>query len=176
MPLGMLLEMLAGKKACANQWVGRGTERLRSGTTGQEIVGEIYMGVVAYARMEQIAALKANVRASGPRDPVTNQPVRGRVNDGAPLAGPMEVDAMIAHGTTAFATERTCAVSDATRQRWCKLCCIEIHGEVCAHCRRPENTRDVIVPASTMTLRSELAANGIMLRCMLRDVGGGSHV
>lgn len=188
MTCGMLLEMLAGTTAAIGRYgekltatnckealracglTSNGCERFCDGTTGRLLEGEIFVGLIAYGRMEQIAGLKSNLRATGPRDPMTRQPLAGRSKDGAPKAGPMEIDAMVGHGATAITRERTCLVSDQVQRRWCKLCAIEVHGAACAHCRDPKNTRIITVPTSTMVLRNELQATGVMMKCLLRDL------
>lgn len=188
MTAGMLLEMLAGAAHACNPngeklttqnvpevlraagLTSNGTERVCDGTTGEMTEAEVFTGLVSYGRMEQIAVFKSNIHTTGPRDVGTRQPHAGRSKDGAPKAGPMELDAMTAHGATAVLAERTCHVSDETRRRWCKVCAIEIHGMACGHCRNPANTRIITVPHSTMALRAELAADGVMMKCLLRDV------
>ena len=56
-----------------NYW---GNEPMYSGITGQEFAADIYLGVVYYQRLRHMVNDKYQVRATGPVDPVTRQPVK----------------------------------------------------------------------------------------------------
>ena len=55
-----------------------GNEPMYSGITGEEFAADIYLGVVFYQRLRHMVLDKFQVRTTGPVDPVTRQPVKGR--------------------------------------------------------------------------------------------------
>ncbi len=71
-----------------------------SGVDGRSFEADIFIGVVYYQRLRHMIADKYQVRATGPVDAVTHQPVKGRKRAGGIRLGEMERDGLIAHGTS----------------------------------------------------------------------------
>ncbi|KZT62758.1 DNA-directed RNA polymerase I polypeptide 2 [Calocera cornea HHB12733] len=99
-----------------------GSEPMYSGITGQEFEAEIYLGVVYYQRLRHMVDDKFQVRTTGPVDPVTRQPVKGRKRAGGIRFGEMERDALIAHGTSFLLQDRLMNCSDYSTAWVCRTC------------------------------------------------------
>ena len=89
-----------------------GNQILYNGTTGEQIISDIFVGPTYYMRLKHMVKDKVNYRARGPNTMLTRQPVQGRANDGGLRIGEMERDALMAHGMTAFLTESFLKRSD----------------------------------------------------------------
>ncbi|KAJ3502234.1 hypothetical protein NLJ89_g8979 [Agrocybe chaxingu] len=150
MTIGMLVESMAGKagamhglaqdatpfkfteKDTAINYFGEqllaagynyyGNEPMYSGITGQEFAADIYLGVVYYQRLRHMVLDKFQVRTTGPVDPVTRQPVKGRKRAGGIRFGEMERDALIAHGTSFLLQDRLMNCSDYSTAWVCRTC------------------------------------------------------
>ncbi|GLB34109.1 putative DNA-dependent RNA polymerase [Lyophyllum shimeji] len=150
MTIGMLVESMAGKagamhglaqdatpfkfseKDTAIDYFGEqllaagynyyGNEPMYSGITGQEFAADIYLGVVYYQRLRHMVLDKFQVRTTGPVDPVTRQPVKGRKRAGGIRFGEMERDALIAHGTSFLLQDRLMNCSDYSTAWVCRTC------------------------------------------------------
>ncbi|KAI9508905.1 hypothetical protein F5148DRAFT_1191368 [Russula earlei] len=99
-----------------------GNEPMYSGITGQEFAADIYVGVVYYQRLRHMVLDKFQVRTTGPVDPLTRQPVKGRKRAGGIRFGEMERDALIAHGTSFLLQDRLMNCSDYSTTWVCRTC------------------------------------------------------
>ncbi|XP_019404522.1 PREDICTED: DNA-directed RNA polymerase I subunit RPA2 [Crocodylus porosus] len=150
MTIGMLIESMAGKSAAlhglchdatpftfseknsALEYFGRmlkaagynyyGTERMYSGISGVELEADIFIGVVYYQRLRHMVSDKFQVRTTGARDKVTNQPIGGRNVQGGIRFGEMERDALLAHGTSFLLHDRLFNCSDRSVAHVCVKC------------------------------------------------------
>uniref|UniRef100_A0A8C7BKV1 DNA-directed RNA polymerase subunit beta n=1 Tax=Neovison vison TaxID=452646 RepID=A0A8C7BKV1_NEOVI len=150
MTIGMLIESMAGKSAAlhglchdatpftfseensALEYFGEllkaggynfyGTERLYSGISGLELEADIFIGVVYYQRLRHMVSDKFQVRTTGARDKVTNQPIGGRNVQGGIRFGEMERDALLAHGTSFLLHDRLFNCSDRSVAHVCIKC------------------------------------------------------
>ncbi|KAJ1950137.1 hypothetical protein FBU59_000821 [Linderina macrospora] len=99
-----------------------GNEPMYSGITGQEMRADIYIGVVYYQRLRHMVNDKYQVRTTGPINPLTQQPIKGRKRGGGIRLGEMERDALIAHGAAYFLQDRLMNCSDYSLAYVCKCC------------------------------------------------------
>merc|ERR1712187_854059 len=83
---------------------------------------EIFLGVVYYQRLRHMVAEKAQVRARGPVDSKTMQPVKGRKRHGGIRFGEMERDSLLAHGAAFLLHDRLMRCSDFDVAYVCPLC------------------------------------------------------
>ncbi|TFK17118.1 DNA-directed RNA polymerase I polypeptide 2 [Coprinopsis marcescibilis] len=111
-----------GKQLLASGYNYYGNEPMYSGITGQEFAADIYLGVVYYQRLRHMVLDKFQVRTTGPVDPVTRQPVKGRKRAGGIRFGEMERDALIAHGTSFLLQDRLMNCSDYSTAWVCRTC------------------------------------------------------
>ena len=150
MTIGMLIESMAGKVGAmqgafqnstpfrfsdrqrvvdyfGEQLVGSGysyygSEPLYSGTTGTELRADIFIGVVYYQRLRHMVSDKSQVRATGPINSLTRQPVKGRKNHGGIRFGEMERDSLLSHGTAFLLRDRLLNCSDRHTAWLCRKC------------------------------------------------------
>nr|XP_048698267.1 DNA-directed RNA polymerase I subunit RPA2 isoform X1 [Caretta caretta] len=150
MTIGMLIESMAGKSAAlhglchdatpftfseensALEYFGKmlkaagynhyGTERMYSGISGVELEADIFIGLVYYQRLRHMVSDKFQVRTTGARDKVTNQPIGGRNVQGGIRFGEMERDALLAHGTSFLLHDRLFNCSDRSVAHVCVKC------------------------------------------------------
>eukprot|EP00898_Chlorokybus_atmophyticus_P006745 jgi/Chlat1/7071/Chrsp57S09118 len=99
-----------------------GTEIMHSGVLGTELHCEIYLGVVYYQRLRHMVSDKFQVRSTGPINPVTHQPVKGRKLGGGIRFGEMERDSLLAHGAAFLLHDRLHTCSDYHVCDVCTIC------------------------------------------------------
>ena len=150
MTIGMIIEAMAGKAACAQGSISDSTafnfskekpayiefsenltnlgynsygiERMYSGLTGLEFEADIFIGPIYYQRLRHMVADKFQVRTTGPVNPVTHQPVHGRKRVGGMRFGEMERDCLLSHGTSFLLKDRLLNCSDKALSYACVTC------------------------------------------------------
>ncbi|CBZ50178.1 DNA-directed RNA polymerase,related [Neospora caninum Liverpool] len=126
-----------------------GTEELYSGVYGVPLTAHIFTGLIYYQRLRHMVTDKHQVRATGPVDALTHQPVKGRKRHGGVRFGEMERDALISHGAAALLQDRLLHCSDAHKTFCCPSC-----GSIL-----------------TPYLANELAAMNVTIRLKLAEFG-----
>ncbi|KAK1442624.1 beta and beta-prime subunits of DNA dependent RNA-polymerase [Babesia gibsoni] len=111
-----------GKTLLQSGYEYYGTESMYCGTLGTEIETHIFVGCIFYQRLRHMVSDKAQVRATGPIDAITKQPVKGRKNRGGIRFGEMERDSLIAHGASALLQDRLMHCSDSHTAYVCPKC------------------------------------------------------
>lgn len=74
------------------------------------------------------------MRATGPVDALTKQPVKGRKNHGGIRFGEMERDALISHGASALLQDRLMHCSDAHTAYVCPKCGSILSAKITSLC------------------------------------------
>ncbi|KAJ1765416.1 hypothetical protein LPJ74_006360, partial [Coemansia sp. RSA 1843] len=123
-----------------------GSEPMYSGVAGTEMRADIYIGVVYYQRLRHMVSDKYQVRTTGPINPLTMQPIKGRKRGGGIRLGEMERDALIAHGAAYFLQDRLMNCSDYSLAYACRSC-----GSILAPIAVPaaSHTVDLRAPADS---------------------------
>ncbi|KAI3385354.1 hypothetical protein SNEBB_010557 [Seison nebaliae] len=137
MTVGMLLEIMAGKasafhgkcvdstsfiadiddKLPTHEFLG---ELLKK--TGELLDVDIFFGICYYQRLRHMISDKVQVRSTGPVDPLTKQPVKGRKRGGGIRLGEMERDALLSYGASMLIKERLLHSTDRVKTNVCTNC------------------------------------------------------
>ena len=99
-----------------------GSEPLYSGLSGCLMHADLYIGVVYYQRLRHMVSDKYQVRATGPVNPLTRQPIKGRKKGGGIRLGEMERDSLLSHGTAFLLQDRLLNCSDKHIAYACARC------------------------------------------------------
>jgi len=110
-----------GKQLAAAGYNYHGSEVLYSGITGVELKADIFIGVVYYQRLRHMVKDKSQVRATGPINSLTRQPIKGRKVHGGIRFGEMERDSLLAHGCAYLLQDRLLRCSDYHTSPVCTL-------------------------------------------------------
>ncbi|CAN0419997.1 unnamed protein product, partial [Ectocarpus sp. 12 AP-2014] len=150
MTIGMLIESMAGKSGAMHGtyqdatpfafheedrvidhfgeqlrsagYAYHGSEPLYSGVTGTVMHADIFIGLVYYQRLRHMVSDKSQVRATGPVNQLTRQPIKGRKNKGGVRLGEMERDALLSHGAAFLLHDRLMNCSDRHVAHVCSSC------------------------------------------------------
>jgi DNA-directed RNA polymerase I subunit RPA2 len=142
-----------------------GAENMVSGITGEPFRVETYIGVVHYQRLRHMVSDKFQVRSTGPINPLTRQPIKGRKFGGGIRFGEMERDSLLAHGAAYLLHDRLHACSDYHVM------------DVCANCGLLVSTITVPFTASDTTATGVAAdAAGAKGAVACRLCGTGRYV
>lgn len=170
-----------------------GSEPLYSGLSGTVMQADIYMGVVYYQRLRHMVSDKSQVRATGPTNSLTRQPVKGRKKRGGIRFGEMERDSLLAHGCAFLLHDRLMNCSDKHIAVVCTACgsllstltqrsSVESAGQAeiatylqaknqwtCATCKSGDACEAVAMPYVFRYLVNELAGMNIKLTLALKS-------
>ena len=111
-----------GDQLRAAGYAYHGTEPMYSGIYGTEMQVQIFVGCVYYQRLRHMVSDKDQVRAKGPINQLTHQPIHGRKVHGGIRLGEMERDALLAHGASFIVQERLLHCSDEAKSLVCAKC------------------------------------------------------
>jgi DNA-directed RNA polymerase I subunit RPA2 len=99
-----------------------GSEALYSGVSGCVLHADLYIGVVYYQRLRHMVSDKYQVRATGPTNELTRQPIKGRKKGGGIRLGEMERDSLLSHGAAYLLQDRLLNCSDRHVAYACSRC------------------------------------------------------
>lgn len=99
-----------------------GSEALYSGTSGCVMHADLFIGVVYYQRLRHMVSDKYQVRATGPVNELTRQPIKGRKKGGGIRLGEMERDSLLSHGCAFLLQDRLLNCSDRHVAYVCSRC------------------------------------------------------
>lgn len=198
MTIGHLLEMLAGKagaltgqemdgtafdntqeKELRKMLLDRGfrsdgKEVFYDGITGQQLEGEIFVGVVSYRRLFHMVSHKLQSRSRGPVQVLTRQPTEGKDKEGGLRFGEMEGETLVGHGAAMLLQEKFIEDSDKTMELVCEKCgvlAVNDHIRNRKYCPICQSSKVYAVEMAYgfKLLLDELKALGIMPKLMISD-------
>ncbi len=146
-----------------------GTETFIDGITGKIITGQVFTGIVEYARLIQMAGKKVHARDGGKRERLTRQPCEGRRFGGGLRCGPMEAAAIGAHGASKILQAAYKQQSDNFNMFICSRCKMAADGNEgicfswCRSCQSREKIMLVSIPFTLLVTITELMAMGIVV-------------
>jgi DNA-directed RNA polymerase I subunit RPA2 len=150
-----------------------GNEPMYSGTLGAEMKADIFLGVVYYQRLRHMVSDKFQVRAKGPIDRLTRQPVKGRKKGGGVRFGEMERDGLLAYGASFVIRDRLLHCSDEDYAHVCTACGSMLstvlrrsgsHDDyTCRSCKSSAHLQVITIPYVLRYLVNELAGMNIAM-------------
>ena len=101
----------------------RGFETMYDPETGREIPGKIFFGATYYERQHHLVETKVNIRAKGAKDPIYNQPTRGKkVGGGLTVDGKLSLNALNAAGVNFIIKDFHLNQCSKMKVGFCKTC------------------------------------------------------
>lgn len=135
---------------------------LTSGIDGNVIHEYGTVDIVYYVALTHQVSDKIYIRSTGPRNEFSHQPVAGRAKDGGLRFGEMEMDLLIAHGSSS-SLANVLRNSDMETFRVCFNCrYFPIDGSVCRLCDS-KDIREKEMPKSISILKDLMLINNMNL-------------
>lgn len=151
-----------------------GMRTFYSGTTGEPLEADLYVGLVHYGLLKHFVCDKEQARGvRGRMDSRTKQPVGGRKNGGGQRFGEMERGGTTAHGASSLLRSILNVSSDGTTIYVCKMCrqrCTVIKSPqlACLNCGST-NVVKVDSTHSSALLMTQLTSLGISTKFDITD-------
>lgn len=134
--------------------------------TGEEFENKIFTGVVYYMAMKHQVDDKIYIRNDGNYSPYSFQPVGGRSKGGGLRFGEMELDCLIAHGTS-HCIKNISESSDTVSVNMCKSCrYFPVRLNRCELCHNNDNDNitEIKIPYSLLMIKNHLSSTNIVVR------------
>jgi DNA-directed RNA polymerase beta subunit len=179
MTVGQVLEGVVGRKCCIRGekdfdgtpfsernilefLESEESETFYSGMTGKKLSCKVTMNIVYYMSLVHQVADKIYIRWKGPKSGFSNQPVAGRAKMGGLKFGEMEIDGLLARGTSSMISD-TIENSDAEEVDCCNDCGYFPKSEAICHiCDKETKTLTrKNVPHSLLVFSSLMASCNI---------------
>lgn len=153
-----------------------GEHVMYSGTTGEKLVGRIFMGLTYLQKLKHMVKDKIRGRGRGRTQALTRQPAEGKGSGGGLKCSGMEIDAVSSHGAAFNIQDRMCFSSDPQYLHVCRLCNNTVIYEEncekvwCQTCDKYDTASVVLSSSSFKLFMQELQACNINVKFDIENI------